>query len=121
MKTKICTALLLLMMFVGAAAFDGSVALVEKTRLTSEAETRAVKFLPDTPFCQVKAAAGFTNVRSQPNLNGRIVGKLDNGTKVYPLDGSTEDDRGVLWIKVRKTPKGKFFGWISFSNLECAG
>ncbi len=72
-------------------------------------------------MCRVKdSPVGYANVRDAPGLNGRVVGTLKSGALAYPGDSAT-DKRGVVWVQVRKSMRGKFLGWVSIVNLECAG
>ena len=58
------------------------------------------------------SGAGYANIRNAPNLSGSVIGKLKSGATAYPGD-SVADKRSVVWMKIRKTRRGKFLGWIS--------
>ena len=128
MKTKICPLSISLAMLLVAAP----VLLAAEMEKSSRAEVFAAGHLnarhgaskrqqDEESLCRVKdSPAGYANVRSAPNLNGRIVATLKSGALAYPGDSMT-DDRGVVWAKVRRSRHGKFLGWVSIVNLECAG
>jgi S1-C subfamily serine protease len=64
--------------------------------------------------CRVSDPDPPLNVRTGPN--GRIVGKLNNGTIVTVLDGTTV--RGDNWVYVR-TEDGVSIGWVFRDYLDC--
>lgn len=58
----------------------------------------------------VKAVRGNSNLRSEPNLNGKDLGTLHEGETATYLGRSSVDQRGVTWYYVRFDGKT---GWIS--------
>lgn len=60
-------------------------------------------------------ASGSSNIRSQPNLNGSVLGTLPKGASALYLNDSRYDDRGVLWYKVNYNGK---VGWVSSKYTE---
>jgi uncharacterized protein YgiM (DUF1202 family) len=58
----------------------------------------------------VKASGGQTNVRNQPNLNGKSLKVMEKGTTATYLNASSTDERGVVWYKVSYNGTT---GWVS--------
>lgn len=58
----------------------------------------------------VEASKGNSNVRSQPNLNGRDLGTMNKGATASYLGQQSTDDRGVVWYKVNYNGT---VGWVS--------
>ena len=59
---------------------------------------------------KVVATDGQTNIRSQGNLDGKVLTSLPKGASATYLDSSTVDNRGVTWYKVRYDG---VTGWVS--------
>ena len=86
--------------------------------------------LPDfsaTSSAYVKAIGGDLNLRTSPNLNGSKVTVMKEGQTAAYLNGSSVDDRGVVWYKVSFNGKT---GWVSsryselynnFSTVQAVG
>lgn len=66
----------------------------------------------------VCAVAGSTNIRTQPGLNGEIIGVLPDGGVAYYLSESAYDNRGVLWMLV---DYDGLTGWVSEKYVETNG
>lgn len=64
----------------------------------------------ELPDLKVTATSGQTNVRSQPNLNGKVLGVLKEDKSLTYLNQSSTDDRGVVWYKVSYNGSS---GWVS--------
>ncbi len=64
----------------------------------------------ELPSRKVIATDGQTNVRSEPNLYGKILGVLKEDKSLTYLNQSSTDDRGVAWYKV--SYEGGT-GWVS--------
>lgn len=58
----------------------------------------------------VKATDGNSNLRSEPNLNGKDLGTIHEGETATYLGQSSVDQRGVTWYKVQFEGKT---GWVS--------
>jgi hypothetical protein len=56
------------------------------------------------------------NIRDIPN--GKIVGKLKNGTVVY-TDNDMYDTKNRNWIEIKLTRRGKAKGWVIGEFLDC--
>lgn len=86
--------------------------------------------LPDfsvTSSAYVKAVGGDVNLRTSPNLNGSKLVVMKEGQTAAYLNGSSVDDRGVVWYKVSFNGKT---GWVSsryselynnFSTVQAVG
>ena len=64
----------------------------------------------ELPTLKVTATSGQTNVRTEPNLNGKILGVLREDKSLTYLNQSSTDDRGVVWYKVSFEGGS---GWVS--------
>lgn len=74
--------------------------------------------LPDfssTSSAYVKAVGGDVNLRTSPNLNGGKLTSMKEGQTAAYLNGSSVDDRGVVWYKVSFNGKT---GWVSSRYSE---
>lgn len=58
----------------------------------------------------VKATRGNSNLRSEPNLNGKDLDTIHEGETATYLGVSSVDQRGVTWYKVKFAGKT---GWVS--------
>ena len=58
----------------------------------------------------VKATGGNSNLRSEPNLNGKDLGTMHKGETATYLGSSSVDQRGVTWYRVQFEGKT---GWVS--------
>ena len=86
--------------------------------------------LPDfsnTSSAYVKAIGGDVNLRTSPSLNGGKLAVMKEGQTAAYLNGSSVDDRGVVWYKVSFNGKA---GWVSsryselynnFSTVQAVG
>jgi len=63
----------------------------------------------------VKAVGGDVNLRTAPNLNGAKLTFMQEGQTAAYLNGSSVDDRGVVWYKVRFNGQ---VGWVSSRYSE---
>jgi hypothetical protein len=71
----------------------------------------------ETRSCVVSDPTGTRlNIRDIPN--GKIVGKLKNGTTVY-TDNDMYDTQNRNWIEVKLTRRGKAKGWVIGEFLDC--
>ena len=66
--------------------------------------------------CFVRTMGGNLNVRVAPN--GRVVGRLVNGTNVTVLD-SMNDRNGDPWTRVRSHIRGSLVGWVASEFVIC--
>lgn len=74
--------------------------------------------LPDfsnTSSAYVKAVGGDVNLRTSPNLNGGKLTAMKEGQTATYLNGSSVDDRGVVWYKVNFNGN---VGWVSSRYTE---
>lgn len=74
--------------------------------------------LPDfsvTSSAYVKAVGGDVNLRTSPSLNGGKLTAMKEGQTAAYLNGSSVDDRGVVWYKVSFNGKT---GWVSSRYSE---
>jgi hypothetical protein len=70
-------------------------------------------------ICTVKDPTGTPlNIRQQPN--GKIIGKLDNGTQVEVLRDRT-DRNGKVWIQVSADDSETVRGYVLRKFLNCPG
>lgn len=60
-------------------------------------------------------ATGNVNVRSKPNLNGKILTSVSKG-KIFSATDYSVDKRGVAWFYGRWNGKD---GWVSGTYLDC--
>ena len=67
--------------------------------------------------CKVADGSG-TPLNVRASVNGKIVGKLKNGTIVYIIDESG-DARDQSWSRIKLTLKGKAKGWVLTGLLDC--
>ena len=86
--------------------------------------------LPDfstTSSAYVKAVGGDVYLRTSPNLNGGKITAMKEGQTAAYLNGSSVDDRGVVWYKVSFNGNT---GWVSsryselynnFSTVQAVG
>jgi uncharacterized protein YgiM (DUF1202 family) len=69
--------------------------------------------------CEVTDPTGTPlNVRASPN--GRITGKVGNGTTVY-IEKNSTDDNGKAWVKIGTYRKNKYviLGWVYREFISC--
>jgi hypothetical protein len=69
--------------------------------------------------CKVTDPTGTPlNLRASPN--GRIVGKVRNGTIVY-IERSSTDDNGRAWAKIGTYRRSKYviLGWVYREFISC--
>lgn len=85
-----------------------AVALISATALPSVASTQTCKVTDPT--------STPLNVRATPN--GKIIGKLKNGTKVEVL-GYEFDERGRAWALVINAKTHKRIGWVFREFISC--
>ena len=74
--------------------------------------------LPDfsaTSSAYVKAIGGDVNLRTSPNLGGSKLTYMKEGQTATYLNGSSVDERGVVWYKVSFNGKT---GWVSSRYSE---
>lgn len=76
--------------------------------------------LPATAMAQTCKVTDPTNtplnVRSAPN--GKIIGKVKNGTVVYATDYAT-DSKGRGWTLVFNAKNNKYIGWVFREFVSC--
>lgn len=109
MKIKIYTAA-----FSAALFFGGVFQATETNAATDE------NMFPQDERCTVSDTTGKRlKVRSNPN-GGKIVRKLKNGTKVYVVY-ETGDEQDRSWSKISLSNKGNapVIGWVLTEFLDC--
>ncbi|MEP6904295.1 MAG: SH3 domain-containing protein [Actinomycetota bacterium] len=71
----------------------------------------------DLQRCMVSDTTGTRlNIRDLPN--GKIIGKLTNGTVVY-TENDMYDTKLRNWSEIKLTRRGKAKGWVAREFLDC--
>jgi hypothetical protein len=82
-----------------------------------ELTASSFNFLNRNERCVVSDPTGTPlNIRATPN--GKVVGKVRNGTTVYAVMYSG-DSQDRSWTKIKLTPRGAAKGWVLTEFLEC--
>lgn len=68
----------------------------------------------DWTFNTTMITTGNVNVRSEPNINSKIIGWLDDGTIIFPLRFVSSKD-GRMWVMIEY--RGRY-GYVSDRYLE---